>query len=987
MAVQLKIQSIKSINGASLTSVVDLTNFNFSTIKSAIDEFLTSINYDQGSQVTVDIEGISANTIIVREGLTVYGAQQQNGTYPEVIKLYPTGAITGKNVVMEDVVEGRRLRLKVFGLLPPTGVPGEVVYITAQGQRQEGFYGYLVSTGWTLLSGGSGGNCRAAITRSVTPNTVTGDGELVSPGLLPMPAPLTTSEYLLFINGQQVIVGDGDILAPAYFSKDGGVTASNYGHVDSTDELYWNTSIANYGLDNLDFVTLIYTSADPYCSSAGVLCNTQIITAGNDTATYNQVGVEIILDSVVAQAAPITVCAVPPPPSTPNGATPYGYYLQNANLAFEITTPLTIGALIRFTLPQAMTQPVFDTVRIFHEVSGTYVDETVLTGPYAPNYATREIYAQVTSFSPFFVIPFMEITTTTSTTTIIPTTTTTIQPTTTTTTCAPGSIFYDVDYDPAATQVSFIGTPSGPHSVTFMPVGGPSYDLTDLHGVPISLSWIFDRTLSEYASAGISTVFGTYTFQLSSGCQYNVIVSLAATTTSTTLPPTTTTSTTAAPTTTTTLAPTTTTTLAPTTTTTTVGPTTTSTTLPPCDRFTVTPTLLGEYAVEFSFEGPESSYLIEQDGHLLAANNIPNPSIVELVYGKVTITIEECSYCFNFNYDLQTIDAIGCDESITTTTTTAAPTTTSTTAAPVVYTTTTTTAAVTSTSTTTSAPTTSTTTVGTTTSTTTCPPLDVAYTVDDEGTMSIIISSITIDPMALDVINAHGEIIPQGTYVPIIDEESVITTLLPFHISPEDYGTWSIKIGPCTYEFEVMEGGPTTTTTLEPELTSTTTTIAPTSTTTTVAPTSTTTTVAPTSTTTTTTVAPTSTTTTVAPTSTTTTTEEPTTTTTTEEPTTTTTTEAPIGDTTTTTTTAGEIEDQVDIVNCANPAITLSVDFATSGHHPVIGRIYYFSAIDGDYPAGCYTVQGPQTGTIINWLPPILGAYTTCESCFSANSG
>ena len=145
MSVQVKISSIKSINGSSLSSVVDLANFNFNTLKTALDEFLTSINYSQDSQVSVDIEGIKADTIIIREGLTVYGAQQQNGSFPEVIKLLPTGAITAKNVVVEDVVEGKRLRLKVFGQLPPTGVPGEIVYITAQGTRIEGFYGYFSS--------------------------------------------------------------------------------------------------------------------------------------------------------------------------------------------------------------------------------------------------------------------------------------------------------------------------------------------------------------------------------------------------------------------------------------------------------------------------------------------------------------------------------------------------------------------------------------------------------------------------------------------------------------------------------------------------------------------------------------------------------------------------------------------------------------------------------------------------------------------------
>ena len=64
MAVQLKISSIKSINGSSLNTIIDLSNFNFSTIKSAIDEFLTSINYSQlNGEISVDIQGISTSLI------------------------------------------------------------------------------------------------------------------------------------------------------------------------------------------------------------------------------------------------------------------------------------------------------------------------------------------------------------------------------------------------------------------------------------------------------------------------------------------------------------------------------------------------------------------------------------------------------------------------------------------------------------------------------------------------------------------------------------------------------------------------------------------------------------------------------------------------------------------------------------------------------------------------------------------------------------
>jgi hypothetical protein len=72
-------------------------------------------------------------------------------------------------------------------------------------------------------------------------------------------------------------------------------------------------------------------------------------------------------------------------------------------------------------------------------------------------------------------------------------------------------------------------------------------------------------------------------------------------------------------------------------------------------------------------------------------------------------------------------------------------------------------------------------------------------------------------------------------------------------------------------------------------------------------------------------------------------------------------------------------------VNCDNPAITLSVDFAAAPIMPTLGSTYYFSGLDDGYPAGCYTVTGVDTSPIINWVPPILGPYINCDQCAAAN--
>lgn len=707
MSVNVKLTSIKPINGASLNTVVELSNFNFSTLKSAIDEFLTSINYSQDSTVTVDIQGIYSDTIFVRQGLTVYGAQLPGGSYPTVINLSPTGSITAKNVVAEDVLEGKRVRLKVFGVLPDTGIPGEIVYITAQKGKVEGFYGYLSSTGWTLLAAGGSGACRSSIIRSAEPNVITGDGALISEGLLPMPAPLSNSEYLLFVNGQQIIIGNGDLTAPVYFSKDNGTTATIYGEVDSTDELFWNTSVAGYGLDANDFITLIYSSADPYCGSSGVSCITNIVTATNDTIDFPQYGVTIYLDDPVTESYPVTVCKVPTPSTT--APLQSGYYLQSSTISFDISTPISGGARLRFKLPQSMLEPEFNTVRIFHQTGTTYVDDTILSGPYAPDYANRYIYAQVTSFSPFYAIPYTTLTTT-STTTESPTLTTTIAPTTTTTTCSPGSISYTVADSESATQVSFIGTPSGPYTVRFTTVGGDVFNLTNLHGATINLSWIFDITDPEYA--GIPSVYGTYLFTAANGCSYEISIIYGATTTTSTSS-TTTSTTTAAPTTTTT------TTAAPTTTTTTTAAptTTTSTTTAYCDQFSATATRISEGVVRFALSGPGSlGYTIQQFNDIIWSGTINDTVDLSVIDGPLKVIIAgSCEFCFTFNATTQVVSTISCASYTgitTTTTTTIAPTTTT-----IAPTTTTTTSS--TTTTTTAAPTTTTTSTTTTEPTTT----------------------------------------------------------------------------------------------------------------------------------------------------------------------------------------------------------------------------------------------------------------------------
>jgi len=516
MSVQVTISSVKPINGSNLSSVVELSNFNFNSIKSAITEYLTTVNYNQGtSGVSVDISGISADTLLIRQGLTIYNTN----TSSPAITLLPSGSILTKNLSANGVVEALSFRIMVYGQIPTSGYPGEIIYVTSQVGKIEGFYGYLLSTGWTLLSGGSSG-CKMPIIRTVTPNTITGDNCIISPGLVTLPSPIINSEYLLFINGLQIQIGDGTSNAPVYFSKDGS-TPSIYKSIDSTDNLYWNSSIAGYGLDSNDTVTLIYSTIDPYCSASGIVCETNLISKFENSGSIPQVGISIYLDSTAANSAAITSCSFPTPSVSPiNSVMPSGYYVTNSVGSYEISSSIDLGSMtVTFTVPNTISETDFNTLKVFQLINGVWVDCTILTGPYAPNFSTFNISCHINQLGQFYIVPYSSITPSTTTTTspTLSTTTTTVAPTTT---CPPGSISFSILG--GGNQVAFIGTPTGPYSVRFTDISSNVYNLTSMHGNQISLSWIFDITDPEYA--GISTVHGTYLFLNNSGCSYSVTV-------------------------------------------------------------------------------------------------------------------------------------------------------------------------------------------------------------------------------------------------------------------------------------------------------------------------------------------------------------------------------------------------------------------------------------------------------------------------------
>lgn len=667
MSVEVKLTAVKSLSNTSTTSIVEISNFNFQTLTSAMKEFLLSINYEQATDsVTVDINTVNADLMTVREGLKVYGAQLQDGNYPTVIELHPNGSVNAANFIADDVTDTLRLRLRVYGKLPSTGIPGEIIYIESQGTRVEGIYVWLRSTGWTLLAGIGGDDdsqCSQPVIMYAEANVVTIDNTAAADTLFLIPAPITGTHFLLYVNGLQTYIGDATKEHCAYFSKDNGVTPSAIHELDATDKLYWNPSVS-YPLAVYDILTLYYFTADPYCGQPGYACSTHVVS----TAPYDYLPDGLRIISTPVGTGPITVCHIPNPTTSVGYILPAGYFLENTIRTLTVTDHSGIyptGSILRFTLPTSITEDEFNLVKIFHDIDGILYDETFYVAPYERDYANRWIYSSATEFSTFYVIQGINVTTT------LPTTTTTTIPV-----IQPNQISFYISTGPTPTQVSFFGLPEGPHTVLFVDQFGTHFDLTGLLGASVSLPWTFDITDPIYST--LTTVIGVYTFT-SLTFDYIVEVPLSAISATTTSTTTTTTTTIAPTTTTTTLVPVTTTTIAPTTTTTTtVAPTTTTTTvlqinaaipLPDTSQVTFSGSQVGPYDVLFIEQTTSNIY----DLTTILGGAITLPWIFDLdnlLFSSIP-TIAG-SYTFQVNGFTKKVVTIPLSI-ITTTTTTTAP--------------------------------------------------------------------------------------------------------------------------------------------------------------------------------------------------------------------------------------------------------------------------------------------------------------------------
>jgi len=120
-------------------------------------------------------------------------------------------------------------------------------------------------------------------------------------------------------------------------------------------------------------------------------------TGTNVTTSGNAVSLTF---SGVSSPGSTTITSIPPSEA---GITPSGYTILS--FAWEITTTANYTAplTICFQVPSVTDPIVFSSLRVLHNLNGTLVDQTILSGPNAPNFTTHAICAQTNSLSPFVI--------------------------------------------------------------------------------------------------------------------------------------------------------------------------------------------------------------------------------------------------------------------------------------------------------------------------------------------------------------------------------------------------------------------------------------------------------------------------------------------------------------------------------------------------------------------------------------------------------
>lgn len=147
MPVYKNLKAVRKLTNSSLTSIIDITNLNFTSLSSANLEFLTNIKYDETLNTfqvysgTFDFVNITDKLSLTLDGIPTFTIDS-------------LGRAEGQQLLVK-VAETKRQRFTDFNDWPEVGVPGEIIYTGIQNQRPEfgeDFIGYLHGRGWVSLT-------------------------------------------------------------------------------------------------------------------------------------------------------------------------------------------------------------------------------------------------------------------------------------------------------------------------------------------------------------------------------------------------------------------------------------------------------------------------------------------------------------------------------------------------------------------------------------------------------------------------------------------------------------------------------------------------------------------------------------------------------------------------------------------------------------------------------------------------------------------
>jgi hypothetical protein len=216
----------------------------------------------------------------------------------------------------------------------------------------------------------------------------------------------------LAYNAATVIVGDSTVINPAAGPGDNGAIQSvalesqgTYTGTISVDGA-GRVSVSNAAPLGTHAVKIRATDACGPSTEATLMLTVRPVAntcgAANSSVTYTDGAQSVNYTNLTGcgdtGATPISA------PSA--AALPFGYALEGLGLAWDVTTTATYSGpvVITFKLPNTIDAALFARLRVLHREDGVFVDRTILApdAP-APNFATREISARVTSLSPFVI--------------------------------------------------------------------------------------------------------------------------------------------------------------------------------------------------------------------------------------------------------------------------------------------------------------------------------------------------------------------------------------------------------------------------------------------------------------------------------------------------------------------------------------------------------------------------------------------------------